>query len=126
MNAAQMASMPPHSLEAEQGLLGAILMHGNRALDRIEGVIKPADFYREDHSKIFAAAKAQHEVGGTVDVVTVSDALRTAGDSERTGAVAYLGELAAACLSDANVRRYAEIVRKHATLRALQQLATDL
>lgn len=126
MNAAQMASMPPHSLEAEQGLLGAILMHGNRALDRIEGVIKPADFYREDHGKIFAVAKAQHEIGGAVDVVTVSDALRTAGNSERTGAVAYLGELAAACLSDANVKRYAEIVRRHATLRALQQLATDL
>ncbi|MER2551779.1 MAG: replicative DNA helicase [Thauera sp.] len=126
MNESSPLYMPPHSLEAEQGLLGAILMYSNPALDRIEGVIKPADFYREDHRKIFAAAKAQHEAGGTVDVVTVSDALRTAGNSERTGAVAYLGELAAACLSDANVRRYAEIVRKHATLRALQQLAADL
>lgn len=126
MNMAQTPTMPPHSIEAEQGLLGAVLMFGAPVLDRIEGVIKPADFYREEHRRIFAAAKAQHEAGGNVDVVTVSDALTAAGYAERTGVIAYLGELAASCLSAANVKRYAEIIRKRSTLRALQQLATDL
>ncbi|MCV2218897.1 replicative DNA helicase [Thauera sp. Sel9] len=128
MNAPMMPPppMPPHSLEAEQGLLGAILMHGSAVLDRIEGAVRPADFYRDDHRRIFAAAKAQHDAGKPVDVVTVADALTATGEAERTGGLTYLAELANASLSAANARRYAEIIRQRSTLRGLQQLATDL
>jgi replicative DNA helicase len=126
MNMAQTTTMPPRSIEAEQGLLGAVLMSGGTVLDRIEGVIKPADFYREEHGRIFAAAKALHDAGRPVDVVTVFDALTSAGSAERVGGFAYLGEIANGTPSAANARRYAEIIRQRSTLRALQQLATDL
>ena len=121
MNMAQTPTMPPHSIEAEQGLLGAVLMSGGTVLDRIEGVIKPADFYREEHGRIFAAAKALHDAGRPVDVVTVFDALTSAGSAERVGGFAYLGEIANGTPSAANARRYAEIIRQRSTLRRSEE-----
>ena len=72
MTAPDMRNLPPHSIEAEQGLLGAILTNGGRVLDRVEGVVSAADLYRDDHRRIFSAAKALHDAGKAVDVLTAA------------------------------------------------------
>lgn len=125
MNAPDLRNLPPHSLEAEQGLLGAILCDGARVLDRIEGAVSAADFYRDDHRRIFATAKALHDAGKPVDVLTVSDALAARGEGEQTGGLAYLGELANVGFLAAHAGAYARTVREKATLRGLQQIAVD-
>lgn len=126
MNAPDLRNLPPHSLEAEQGLLGAILCDGARVLDRIEGAVSAADLYRDDHRRIFTAAKALHDAGKPVDVLTVSDALTARGESDQTGGLAYLGEIANGGFMAANARQYAATIRERATLRGLQQIGADV
>jgi replicative DNA helicase len=125
MNARDLPNLPPHSIEAEQGLLGAILTNAGRVLDRIEGAVSASDFYRDDHRRIFSAAKALHDAGKAVDIVTVSDALTARGESDQAGGFAYLVDLGNGSFSASSARRYAEIVRERATLRGLQQIAAD-
>lgn len=125
MNAHDLRNLPPHSLEAEHGLLGAILTHGGTVLDRIEGTVSAGDFYRADHRQIFAAAKALHDAGKPVDLLTISDALVARGESEQTGGFAYLGDIANGGFTAANARSYAASIREKATLRGLQQIAVD-
>ncbi len=125
MNAPDLRNLPPHSLEAEHGLLGAILTNGGHVLDRIEGTVSASDFYRADHRLIFSAAKALHDAGKPVDVLTVSDALTARGESEQAGGLAYLGEIANGGFMAANARQYAATIRERATLRGLQQIAAD-
>ncbi len=126
MSAPDLRNLPPHSLEAEQGLLGAILCDGARVLDRIEGTVSAGDFYRADHRQIFAAAKALHDAGKPVDLLTVADALEARGEGEQTGGLAYLGEIANGGFTAANARSYAATIRERATLRGLQQIAADV
>ena len=126
MNARDLPNLPPHSLEAEQGLLGAILTNGGRVLDRVEGTVSAADLYRDDHRRIFTAAKTLHDAGKAVDVLTVSDALTARGDYDQAGGLAYLGALGNSAFSASSARRYAEIVRERATRRGLLQIAADL
>lgn len=126
MNAPDMRNLPPQSIEAEQGLLGAILTAGGNVLDRVEGAVSAADLYRDDHRRIFTAAKALHDAGKAVDVVTVIDALTARGEAEKAGGLAYLGELGNGAFSASSARRYAEIVRERATRRGLLQIAADL
>lgn len=125
MNAPELRNLPPHSLEAEHGLLGAILTHGVRVIDRIEGTVSAGDFYRADHRAIFSTAKALHDAGKPVDLLTVADALEARGESEQTGGFAYLGDLANGAFTAANARSYAATIRERATLRGLQQVAVD-
>lgn len=127
MNSPSSIPLPPHSLEAEYGLLGAVLTHGGQALDRIEGAVTPDDLYRNDHRLILTAAKVLHDSAKGVDVVTVFEALEAAGNAERAGGLAYLAELGNNFgHTAANVRRYAEIIQERATLRGLQKIAYDL
>ena len=126
MNAPDLRNLPPHSLEAEHGLLGAILTHGSRVLDRIEGAVSAADLYRDDHRRIFTAAKALHDAGKPVDVLTVFDALTARGEIEQAGGLAYLGEIANGGFTAANAKSYATTIRERATLRGLQQIAADV
>jgi replicative DNA helicase len=118
-------TLPPHSVEAEQSVIGAILLDSN-ALDRIEGLITEADFYRQDHRLIFAAARTLSNTGKPVDVITVAEAMEGAGSLSRVGGLAYLGELAQNTPSAANIKRYAEIVHERALQRRLLALATDI
>lgn len=126
MNAPDLRNLPPHSIEAEQGLLGAILVDGARVLDRIEGAVTAADFYRADHRTIFAAAKALHDSGRAVDLLTVFDALDARGEADRAGGLAYLGELGNCGFLASNAKAYAQTIRERATLRGLQQTAADI
>lgn len=126
MNAPDLRNLPPHSIEAEQGLLGAVLVDGARVLDRIEGAVTAADFYRADHRTIFAAAKALHDSGRAVDLLTVFDALEARGEADRAGGLAYLGELGNCGFLASNAKAYALTIRERATLRGLQQTAADI
>lgn len=126
MNAPDLRNLPPHSIEAEQGLLGAILVDGARVLERIEGAVSASDFYRADHRTIFTAAKALHDAGRPVDLLTVDDALEARGESERTGGIAYLGNLGAGGFLASNAKAYARTIRERAILRGLQQTAADI
>ena len=110
--------IPPHSIEAEQSVLGGLLLD-NAAFDRIADIIGEGDFYRDEHKRIYRQISKLLERSKPVDVVTVAESLDLSGEGGETGGLAYLGELAANTPSAANIRRYAEIVRERAVLRQL-------
>ncbi len=117
--------VPPHSVEAEQSVLGGLLLD-NQAWDRMGDLVTDGDFYRDEHRRIFRQIRNLLERSRPADVVTVAEALEGAGEGEQTGGLAYLGELAANTPSAANIRRYAEIVRERAVLRQLVATADEI
>ena len=108
--------MPPHSVEAEQSVLGGLMLD-TTAWDRVADRISEADFYRRDHELIFSAVRELADRNDPLDVVTVSECLAGQGRLEQAGGLAYLGELAANTPSAANITAYADIVRERAVLR---------
>lgn len=117
--------VPPHSIEAEQSVLGGLLLD-NQAWDRMGDVLTDADFYRDEHRRIFRQIRNLLERAKPADVITVAEALDGVGESEQTGGLAYLGELAANTPSAANIKRYAEIVRERSVLRRLVATADEI
>jgi RecA-family ATPase len=115
---------PPHSLEAEQSVLGALLLE-NGAIARISGLVAD-DFYTQVHRQIFEATAQLIGAGASVDAVTLSEALRSRGQLESVGGLAYIGALVENVPTAANARRYAEIVREHARLRRLAALGNEI
>ncbi|GHT84225.1 replicative DNA helicase [Betaproteobacteria bacterium] len=110
--------LPPHSLEAEQSLLGGLLLD-NEAWERIGDLIGAEDFYRDDHRRIYQHIVRLLNLGKPADVVTVFEALEKSGEAEAAGGLAYLAEIANNTPSAANIRRYAEIINERAILRKL-------
>ncbi len=111
--------LPPHSVEAEQAVIGGLLLD-NTAFDRISDVLRSEDFYRYDHRLIWEQVSAMITKNRPADVVTVFEALQSAGKSEEVGGgLVYLNSLAQGTPSAANIRRYAEIVRDRSVLRRL-------
>ena len=110
--------VPPQSIEAEQSVLGGLLLD-NGAWDRAADVVTEADFYRFEHKIIFGAIGALIGASKPADVITVYEHLQMAGKAEDSGGLAYLNALAQSVPSAANMRRYAEIVRERAILRKL-------
>ncbi len=123
----QLAQMrlPPHSLEAEQAVLGGLLLE-NGAWDRIGDVVAEQDFYRQDHRQILRAIVRQIADNRPADAVTVSEALQSMGQLESVGGLAYIVALASNTPSAANIRRYAEIVRERSVMRRLAEVATSI
>ena len=117
--------MPPHSQEAEQAVLGA-LMIDHRAWDRISDRLISKDFYRHDHQLIFQAMTELAERSQPFDVVTVADNLKMRQQLETAGGEGYLFELAQNTPTAANVVAYADIVRERAILRQLISVGTDM
>ena len=117
--------LPPHSVEAEQAVLGGLLLD-NQAWDRIADLVGEEDFYRQDHRQILRAIALLIDAGKPADAVTVAEALRGRGELENAGGLAYLAALAGNTPSAANIRRYAEIVRERAVLRRLVDTATQI
>jgi len=116
---------PPHSVEAEQAVLGGLLIDGS-AWDQVADIVTAADFYRPDHRLIFEALGALIAMGRPGDVVTVSEQLERHGKLEDAGGLAYLGTLARDTPSAANVRAYAAIVHERALLRALIEAGREI
>ncbi len=117
--------LPPHSVEAEQSLLGGVLID-NTVWERVGDVVNEADFYRDDHRRIFRQIARLIELGKPADVVTVYEALEKNGEAEHVGGLAYLGEIANSTPSAANVRRYGEIIRERAILRKLVSVGDQI
>jgi replicative DNA helicase len=117
--------LPPHSVEAEQSLLGALLLD-NQAFDRVADLVSAADFYRDDHRRIWRHIARLIEATRPADVVTVSESIEASEDKDKTGGAAYLAALAQNTPSALNIRRYAELVRERAVQRRLAQVATEI
>ena len=116
---------PPHSIEAEQSVLGGLLLE-NGAWDKIGDLIREDDFYRYDHRMIYQHIQRLIGKSHPADVITVFESLQTADKAEEVGGLPYLNALASSVPSAANVRRYAEIVRDRAVLRKLVTVADEI
>src|SRR3954471_15828732 len=117
--------VPPHSVEAEQSVLGALLLD-NQAFDRVADLVGPEDFYRDDHRRIWRHISKLIEANRPADVVTVSESIDASEDKDKTGGAAYLGALAQNTPSALNIRRYAELVRERSVQRRFAQVATEI
>jgi replicative DNA helicase len=110
--------LPPHSVEAEQSVLGGLLLD-NLSWDRAADLLTDSDFYRHEHRLIYTAIAGLVNASKPADVITVFEQLQSLGKAEDCGGLAYLNALAQSVPSAANMRRYAEIVRERAILRKL-------
>ena len=117
--------VPPHSIEAEQAVIGGLLLD-NRAWEQIADRVTEGDFYRNDHRLIFNAIGALEAKNQPFDVVTLSEWLDQNVQLEETGGMAYLGRLAKETPSAANIAAYADIVRERSVLRQLISVGTDI
>ncbi|MGD2141168.1 MAG: replicative DNA helicase [Burkholderiales bacterium] len=121
----ELIKVPPHSVEAEQSVLGGLLLD-NAAWDRIADFLSESDFYRADHRQIYHHITRLIEVNRPADAITVAESLESTRELEAVGGLAYIGALAQNTPSAANIRRYAEIVRERAIMRKLAETATDI
>jgi replicative DNA helicase len=117
--------LPPHSIEAEQSVIGGLLLD-NEAWIKVGDVITDRDFYRDDHRRIFRHITALLEKDRAADVVTVFESIEKSNETDQTGGLGYLGEIANATPSAANIRHYAAIVREKAILRSLISTCDDI
>jgi replicative DNA helicase len=117
--------IPPHSVEAEQSVLGGLLLD-NSAWDRAADLLTESDFYRYEHRLIFTAITALVSATKPADVITVYEQLQSLGKAEEVGGLAYLNAMAQSVPSAANMRRYAEIVRERAILRKLVAASDEI
>jgi len=114
--------VPPHNLEAEQAVLGALMLDPQKGSVVFE-ILRPEDFYRDNHKSIFLVIRDIFERGDPVDLVTVAEALRQAGRLESIGGIGTVSQIAGSVPSAANVEHYARIVAEKALLRQLIKMA---
>ncbi|MBI2381513.1 MAG: replicative DNA helicase [Gammaproteobacteria bacterium] len=117
--------IPPHSIEAEQSVLGGLMLD-NQGWDKVSEAIVEADFYRHDHRLIFRAMAGLAAQSKPVDFITVSEFLELEGELDEAGGLAYLAELAKNTPSAANILTYAEIVRERAVVRDMIGVANEI
>ncbi len=117
---------PPQSLEAEQAVLGCLMLEANEAFDKVSETVGESDFYQFNHRLIFRAVSALATEGRHPDVVTVTGWLQTQGDLEDAGGLNYIGALVEVTPSASNIKAYAEIVRERSVLRQLIGVANEI
>jgi replicative DNA helicase len=117
--------LPPHSVEAEQSVLGGILLDST-AWDKIADILQEYDFYRYEHRLIFRHIALLIEHAKPVDAITVAESMENNAELDKAGGLSYLGSLAQNVPSAANIRRYAEIVRERAVMRKLAEVGTEI
>jgi replicative DNA helicase len=118
--------VPPHNLQAEESLLGAMLLSRDAIVSAVEIQLGPADFYKPAHGHVFDAITSLYAQGEPADPVTVAEELRRAGLLEAVGGPAILVSLQANTPAIGNAGRYARIVEEHALLRRLIGVAGDI
>jgi replicative DNA helicase len=116
---------PPHSIEAEQSILGGLLLD-NSKWDVVGDKVIEDDFYRQDHRLLFRVVSRLATQGHPIDVITVSEELQRLGELENAGGMAYLTELVEKTPSASNVRAYSNIVHERAVLRRLIQISGEI
>nr|WP_026476787.1 replicative DNA helicase [Alkaliphilus transvaalensis] len=114
----QFSKVPPHSIEAEQSVLGSMLLDREAILIALE-VLNPDDFYKKAHEEIFEAIFNLFNKNEPVDLITITEELKSRGTLDAIGGITYLTSLSSAVFIATNVRYYAEIVAEKATLRRL-------
>ncbi|MDG4556345.1 MAG: replicative DNA helicase [Candidatus Contendobacter sp.] len=123
--AAEALRTPPHSLEAEQAVLGGLMLD-NATWDQVADRLDEGDFYRNDHRLLFRAIRRLAESGKPFDFVTVAEWLEDNDRLEEAGGFAYLGVMVRDTPSAANVRAYADIIRERAIRRELIRASTEI
>lgn len=117
--------LPPHSVEAEQSVLGGLLLD-NEALDKIADILHEDDFYRYDHKLIYHHISRLIQLARPADIVTVAESLESNAELTSIGGLAYLDALAKNTPTAANIRRYAEIVRERSIMRKLVTVGSEI
>jgi replicative DNA helicase len=122
---ADAAPIPPQNLEAEESVLGAMMLSPG-AIGAVSEILDGGDFYRESHARIYRAALALYAKGEPVDAITLVDELEERGELEGAGGRSRLAELAALVPATANAAHYARIVREMGTLRGLIRVGNEI
>ena len=117
--------LPPHSIEAERGVLGSLLLD-NKVYDTVSGLITEKDFYRSEHAWVYRAVSQLIEKTRPADTITVFEWLQTAGRADEVGGLPYINTLSQSVPSAGNAKRYAEIVRERGVLRQLAETAEGI
>lgn len=117
--------LPPHSLEAEQSVLGG-LMIDNERWDNVSERVTAEDFYSRPHRTIFSQMQRLLELGKPIDLITLSEALEQNAELDSVGGFAYLAELSKNTPSAANINAYADIVRERAVVRDMIKVANEI
>ena len=123
-NEVERLKVPPHSVEAEQSVLGGLML-SPEGWDDVAGRVMNEDFYRPDHRLIFHTMSELVEARRPLDVITLSEALETRGELEQVGGILYLGELVKNTPSAANIATYADIIRERSVLRQLISVSRE-
>jgi replicative DNA helicase len=116
--------VPPQNLEAEESILGAMLL-SPKSISDVTDLLEPTDFYRGSHAKIYRAALSLYERGEAVDAITVADELEERGELEAVGGKARIHELAALTPATSNVAHHARIVKEMGTLRGMIRVGSE-
>ena len=117
--------LPPQNIEAEQSVLGAIMIE-NDAFPKIIEIITREDFYRESHRKIFDAMIELFEKNEPIDLITISEELRKRNDIDAVGGEPYLSALASQVPTAANIKYHSKIIREKSLMRSLIKSASDI
>ena len=124
-SAAETFKVAPHSVEAEQSVLGGLMLD-NETWDQVSEIVAEDDFYRHDHRMIFRAVAELSRLTKPFDVITLSEWMQDVGILDKAGGLPYLGALAKNTPSAANIKAYAQIVRERAVLRQLAQAGAEI
>jgi len=125
LSATAQLKVPPHSVEAEQSVLGGLMLN-NDAWISVADVLTSRDFYRAQHQIIFEAMAGLANANEPLDAVTLSEALNSRGLLDKAGGIGFLAEIAEATPGASNVLAYAQIVRERSTLRQLITVANRI
>jgi len=125
MDLGSFGRIPPQNIEAEQSVLGAILLD-KEVLSSVTEIISSQDFYREDHREIFEAIMDLYEKGEPIDLITVAEQLKVRGSLEAVGGLEYLTNLASLVPTTANAKHYAKIVEEKSILRRLIKASNEI
>ena len=120
-----LAKIPPHDIQAEQAVLGSMLLDKDAVVNALE-LLKDDSFYREDNRAIFEAMTNLYSKSEPIDIITVKNELTENGKFERVGGLEYLASLPEKVPTTANVDRYIKIVEEKAMTRQLIQTANEL
>jgi replicative DNA helicase len=117
--------IPPHSIEAEQSVLGALMLEKD-AIIKVADLVKVGDFYKEDHNRIYESMLALYEEREPIDVLSLANRLEEKKELERVGGSGYLASLVNSVPSASNIVHYAKLVQKKALLRRLIGAASEI
>src|SRR4030088_679684 len=127
MSAVQNLAAPPHNLEAEKSVLGAVLLDDRHLYGLlVEEHLRPEHFYREQHGAVFAAMIDLHETDRKIDHLTVAETLRQQGKLEEVGGHEAIDELTSWVPASGHAREYGSIVRDNAQMRALLSASYEI